>query len=138
MKSASSVERWEDSEASIVTLYPISTIHISPSVRCVHHAIAGTCTSTVDPGEISKGTGKAEIEKNADEAEESDAAQAADEQKPNDGVEDRSTGDAGGCPDVVVDREVVVAERGEEVGEDAQDDDRAGELNNAEEEGDGF
>lgn len=104
LKSTRGVETWDGSEFSIIIFNPVSTIHITPSIRCVHNPTASTRTSAVHPSEISKGACESEIKQDGDETEERYATKAADEKESNDGVDGSSARNTFSCAKVVVNR----------------------------------
>lgn len=108
LKSTRRVEAGNGSEFPIIIFDPVSTIHITPSIRRIHHPTAFTRTRAIHPSEISKGARESEIKDDGDETEESHATEAADEEEANDGVDRRGARDTFGCANVVVDWEVVV------------------------------
>jgi len=89
-------------------------------------------TAASEDGDGDEATDKAEVEDDCDDSKGTDATEEASEQDPEQGVQSCGAGHALYGTDPGLDIEALADEDGEEVGEDAEDGDCAGELQEAE------
>mgnify|MGYP001483360969 CR=1 FL=1 len=91
---------------------------------------------SVNPGNVCESSTECEIEDHAQSREECNAAEAADQDESSEGVKHCCAGNALNGLDVYADGKAVIGQRGEVVGEDADDNSSAAEFDGAEEERD--
>lgn len=99
----------------------------------VEVAAAGSRRMAIHVGDVDECADEGEVEQYGDERREHETGDAAQGQQGDEGVQGGGARDALDGAGVGGDVQIVVVHGGEEVGEDAEDDGRAGEFNSSEE-----
>lgn len=110
----------------------IAAVGLAAGLALAERSVEVSCAAAgavlVGDGDVNKGTDEGDVEDDGDGGGDHYAGEAAQEQQPDDAVKHTCSGNSGNGTNLVGDVQVMVVQRGQEVGVDAEDECRGEEL----------